>query len=369
MRLDWTAIEAELAGILGDTSELRLDRERLERSAREIAAGRLGPASNRLPRDPRPARRDDVDWLNEFSESRRADLQRLGEHALAAGRIAGAVLNGGMATRFGGVVKGVVEAIGGRSFIEIKRDQVRRAGEAPFVIMNSFATHAETLRHLDKRGINSAVLTFLQSVSLRLTPRGELFRDASGSLSPYAPGHGDFLDAIRSTGTLAALREAGVEVLVLSNVDNLGADLDPRVVGYHLAHGRPLTVELSQTLPGDVGGAPAWVDDRLEVVEGFRFPPGFDFAELPFMNTNTFVLSLDMLDQVYPLSWFYVEKRVDDRVAVQLEQLLGQVSSFVETAYLASPRTGRDCRFVPVKAPADLESLRRNPDLQGRVGA
>jgi hypothetical protein len=45
MQLDWGAIETELASMLGDTSELRLDRKRLERNAREIAAGRLGPAS------------------------------------------------------------------------------------------------------------------------------------------------------------------------------------------------------------------------------------------------------------------------------------------------------------------------------------
>jgi UTP--glucose-1-phosphate uridylyltransferase len=367
MRFDWPAIEAELAAIVGDTGDLRLDRERIEKSARDIAAGRLGPRSNRLPSDPRPARRDDVDWVSDFSESRRDELRKLGERALSRGRVAGAVLNGGMATRFGGVVKGVVEAIGGRSFIEIKRSQVRRAGEAPFVIMNSFATESETLRHLEKRGIGEGVLTFLQSVSLRLTPEGELFRDASSSLSPYAPGHGDFLEAVRSTGTLAALRDRGVEVLMLSNVDNLGADLDPCVVGYHLAHGLPLTVELSETLPGDAGGAPAWIGDRLEVVEGFRFPPGFDFARLPFMNTNTFVLSLEVLEAEYPLTWFYVEKRVDDRIAVQLERLFGEVSSFVETAYLASPRSGRDCRFFPVKTPADLESLRENPGLRAQI--
>ncbi len=367
MQLDWGAIETELTAMLGDTSELRLDRKRLERNAREIAAGRLGPASNRLPRDPRPASRGDVDWLNELSEARRDELRKLGESALARGQVAGAVLNGGMATRFGGVVKGVVEAVDGRSFIEIKRDQVRRTGGARFVIMNSFATHAATLRHLDEAGIRDGVSSFLQSVSLRLTREGELFRDAAGAISPYAPGHGDFVDAIRNTGTLSELREAGIEVLMLSNVDNLGADLDPCVVGYHLAHGRPLTVELSETLPGDVGGAPAWVDDRLEVVEGFRFPPDFDFARLPFMNTNTFVLSLELLEAEYPLTWFYVEKQVDGGIAVQLEQLLGQVSAFVETAYLASPRADRDCRFFPVKTPADLESLRDDPDLRERL--
>jgi UTP--glucose-1-phosphate uridylyltransferase len=367
MSFDWPALEAELAALLGDTGELRLDREHIDRKAAEIAAGRLGPESNWLSSEPRLARRDDIEWLHELSDSRRIELQTLGEQALAGGRVAGAVLNGGMATRFGGVVKGAVEVIDGRSFLEIKRDQVRRAGGGPFAIMNSFATHAATLGHLEARRITEGVVSFLQSVSLRLTPEGELFRDASGALSPYAPGHGDFLDAIRDSGILEALRAAGVDVLMLSNVDNLGADLDTRVIGYHLDHGLPLTVELAETLPGDVGGAPALVDGRLQVIEGFRFPPGFDFSHLPFMNTNTSVLSLEVLEREYPLTWFYVEKRVDGRAAVQLERLVGQLSAFVETAYLGSPRIGPDCRFFPVKTPADLEALRENPDLRQRL--
>jgi UTP--glucose-1-phosphate uridylyltransferase len=367
MRFDWPAIEAELGELLGETGELRVDRDHVEKSAREIAAGRLSLDSNRLPRKPRLARRDDVDWLNEFSESRRAELRTLGERAISGGRVAGAVLNGGMAMRFGGVVKGAVEAVDRRSFIEIKREQVRRAGRAPFVMMNSFATDAETLRHLEQRGITEGVRTFLQSVSVRLTSAGELFRDDSGSISPYAPGHGDFLRVVRASGTLDALRKSGIEVLMLSNVDNLGADLDPCVIGYHLAHGRPLTVELSETVQGDVGGAPAWVDGRLQVVEGFRFPAGFDFAQLPFMNANTFIMSLDLLESEYPLTWFYVEKRVGQRIAIQLEQLVGEVSAFVETAYLASPRTGPDCRFFPVKTQDDLDALQKDPDLRARL--
>jgi aspartate/methionine/tyrosine aminotransferase len=41
-----------------------------------------------------------------------------------------------------------------------------------------------------------------QSVSLRLTPVGGLFRDADGTLSPYATGHGDMSFAIRASGAL-----------------------------------------------------------------------------------------------------------------------------------------------------------------------
>jgi UTP--glucose-1-phosphate uridylyltransferase len=364
---DWAEIDRELRELLGDAADAALDRQHLEWGAREIAAGRLSNDSNRLTSDPQPARREDATWLDALPAERATELEQVGAQALREGRVAAAVLNGGMATRFGGVVKGTVDVIDGRSFLDIKRASARRRSPAPFVVMNSFATHAATLRHLDERGLREDTLPFLQSMSLRLTPEGELYRGADGALSPYSPGHGDFVDSIRSSGTLERLHESGIDTLLLSNVDNLFADLDPRVIGFHLSHGKPVTVELAETLPGDVGGAPAWVGERLCVVEGFRFPTGFDFESLPFMNTNTFVFSTGVLERDYPLTWFYVEKRVDGRRAVQLERLVGELSSFVETAFLASPRTGADSRFSPWKPPADREALRTSPELRARL--
>ena len=70
-----------------------------------------------------------------------------------AARVAVAVLNGGMATRFGGDVKGIIEAVGGRTFLEMKLAQARGFGRVPFLIMNSFATHARTLEFLAAHGL------------------------------------------------------------------------------------------------------------------------------------------------------------------------------------------------------------------------
>ena len=368
MRWDWDAIESELGRLLDGLEDLALDRERIESFAEEIRAGRLGAASNRLAVDPEPVSANGVERLEGLPDAECARYTELGRETLAGGEVAVAVLNGGMATRFGGVVKGVVEAIGERSFLELKLQQARAQGPVPFLVMNSFATHRPTLRFLAERGLQDDVLPFLQSVSLRLTPQGELFRDASGALSPYAPGHGDFLSALRDSGRLAELLERGVRVLTLSNVDNLGAQLDPLIVGYHLAHRRALTVELAETMGGDVGGAPARVGGRVRIVEGFCFPESFDFAQIRFINTNTFVMSLPALEKDYPLSWFYSEKTVNGGKAVQMERLIGELSAFVETAYLVTPRSGPRGRFFPVKTPEDLEALRRDRVLCERFG-
>ena len=283
-------------------------------------------------------------------------LVHKGQKAIDRGEVAAAVLNGGMATRFGGVVKGIVDAVDGRSFLEWKLLDAEQAG-VPMVVMNSFATD-ETTREFVSGLEVPPPLFFSQSVSLRLNRDGSLFADDEGNAVPYAPGHGDFLHSLRRDGVLAELRARGVRLVLLSNVDNLAARVDPAVVGAHLAGGRPVTLEVTAKAPGDTGGAPALVDGRPIAVEGFRFPRGFDQSRISVFSTNCFVFDLDALDRDYDLTWLYVEKEVDGRPAVQLEQLVNDVTRFQATTFLQVPRTGPQGRFFPVKTPADLEAAR-----------
>jgi UTP--glucose-1-phosphate uridylyltransferase len=371
MAIDWPEIQKDVdaqlerAGVVEHT-DVGLDRAQVEAHARAIAEGRLSKASNVVPAAVRLATHEHVESLERLDSKERDTLAERGREAIARGSVAVAVLNGGMATRFGGDVKGVIEAVRGRSFLEVKLAQARRFGAVPFLIMNSFATHARTREFLEARQLTDHTEVFLQSVSLRLTPDGDVLRDATGRVSLYAPGHGDFPGALRRSGMLSRLRARGIETLVLSNIDNLGAELDPLVIGFHLARGRPLTAEVAATVPGDVGGAPAFVGDDLQIVEGFRFPAGFDFSTVPYMATNTFALSLDLLAREYPLSWFYVEKSVDDRTAIQMERLVNELSSFVPTSYLATPRSGPTGRFFPIKTRDDLAALRADTQLVRR---
>ncbi len=371
MSFDWKTIESDVdeqlarAGVAGHPA-LALDRARIEAHARAIATGELSKAANALRGRVEAAGPEHVEAVERIPARERAELERAGREAIARGRVAVAVLNGGMATRFGGDVKGIVEAVGGRTFLEIKLAQARRLGPVPFLIMNSFATHARSLEFLAQRGLARDVDVFLQGVSLRLTPSGDAMQDDEGRVSLYAPGHGDFPEALVRSGLAARLAERGVETVVLSNIDNLGAELDPVLIGLHLARERALTAELAATLPGDVGGAPAFVNGRLEMVEGFRFQAGFDSRRLPFLATNTFAISLRLLAEGHPLSWFYVEKSVDGRTAVQMERLVNELSRFVETTYVATPRGGPTGRFFPIKTREDLERLRADAALVRR---
>jgi UTP--glucose-1-phosphate uridylyltransferase len=298
-------------------------------------------------------------------------LPDAGTQLLAGGRVALVLLNGGMATRFEGRVKGIVDALPGRSFLALQAQRLKRIGEqlgapVPLLVMNSFATEGPTLAHLERSewfGLDpDQVRLFRQSGAPRLGPDGRLHREADGSVSVYGPGHGDLLPSLRRTGALAWARERGVEYLLMANVDNLAADLDVRLLGAFAAWGSEMMVEAAPKAPEDVGGAPADVDGRTVIVESFAFPPGFDHASLPVFNTNTLWFRADAIDRDIPLRWYCVRKRVEDKTVVQFERLVGQASWFLDTAFVEVPRA----RFLPIKRPADLDAAR--PTLRAMFG-
>lgn len=360
-------VDAKTAAVL---ERFGFDEPLFESLRTRVASGELSSESNLVRGTIEPPRDGDVTQLPSPGNLRYDDVRSAGLEALSRGEVAQVVLAGGMATRFGGVVKAVLTAVDGKSFLEAKLLQTRAledvvGASVPVALMTSFATDETVRAHVEERRLDSP-LVFSQFVSLRLDAAGDLFRDADGRVSLYAPGHGDLYQALRRSGTLAALRDRGVRVVTVSNVDNLGARVDPVVVGAHLASGRPLTSEVARK-EGDMGGAPVRVDGKLQLVEGPRFPPSFDQDLVPVFNTNTTLFDLDALDREYDLSWLYVLKDVDGRRAVQLERLYHEASALVPTQYLEVPRRGPRGRFLPIKTPADLE--RAEGDLRELVSA
>jgi UTP--glucose-1-phosphate uridylyltransferase len=335
-----------------------------------VASGALSPESNVVRGSIEPPGPGDIARLPAPEQPSYDDTRDAGLDALARSEVAQVILAGGMATRFGGVVKAVLTAVDGKSFLEAKVVQTaaleqRLACRIPIALMTSFATDDAIRAHIADRRLGRH-LVFNQFVSLRLEASGDLFRDDAGRVSLYAPGHGDLFQALRRSGTLAELREAGARIVTVSNVDNLGARVDPVVVGAHLLAGKPLTCEVARK-EGDMGGAPVRVDGTLQMVEGPRFPPSFDQELTPVFNTNTALFDIDALDADYDLTWLYVQKSVDDRTAVQLERLYHEASALLSTQYLEVPRRGPRGRFSPIKTPADLE--RAQDDLRELISA
>lgn len=321
-------------------------------------------SDNHIRGEVRPPRPDDVIPLPPLGTSRRKQLEARGREALRTGLVGAVVLAGGMATRFGGVVKAGVEAVEGRTFLDLKLSDIARLAERedatiPIFVMTSFATHDEVeqlARALQTP--RAPIRCFPQYISLRMNPDGSLFREDDGTVSPYAPGHGDLTFALRRAGLLADFVQHGGHFLFMSNVDNLGATLDPAVIGAHLEAGQEITAEVVRKEPGDKGGAPARVDGVSQIVESFRFPEGFDQDAIPVFNTNSFVLDAHAIDRDHALTWFVVRKKVDGRDAVQFERLVGELTAHLPTAFLEVERSGPDGRFQPVKDPPELEHRR-----------
>jgi len=350
------AVDAETRAVL---DRFGFDAALFAELRERVRGGALSPESNVVRGELEPPAAEDLVLLPERGDDE--DARAAGLEALRAGRVATVVLNGGMATRFGGVVKGTVEVLDGRSFLELKLASTAAVAAAldasvPVAVMTSFATDAPTREFVAARRLPEP-LWFSQFVSLRLEQDGGLFRGSDGRPSPYAPGHGDVLAAIRRSGVLGRLRESGVRHVMVSNVDNLGARIDPAVVGMHLRGGRPVTAEVAEK-GGDLGGAPVRLDGRPQLLEAPRFPASFDQSRIPVFNVNTVTLDLDVLDRDYDLTWLYVEKSVDGRTAVQLERVFHEVTSFVPTTFLVVPRGGPRGRFFPIKTPEDLEASR-----------
>ena len=329
--------------------------EVLRRWAAGLGAG--PDDKNRLRGTVEPPRAGDVRDI--APDEARAFAER-GREAVARGELAVCVLAGGMATRMGGVVKALVELRPGLTFLELRLGEQRALQEkfgrrAPLWLMTSEPTEPGIAERLGAARDGYELATFEQFVSLRLAPGGGLFRDEHGEPSVYATGHGDLPDALRRSGLIARFLERGGRHVWIWNLDNIGARLDPAVLGFHLAHGGPLTVELVDKRGGDVGGGPVRHDGRPIICEHFRLPRGFDAATVPVFNTNTFLVSAEALAAL-AFDWSYVEvhKDVGGRPAVQFERLLGELSVALPPSFLRVPRDGAESRFVPVKDAADL---------------
>jgi len=336
------------------------DAAEFEELRRRLIDGTLTVAGNVVQGVVEPPLPSDLLPLPEPGDRGFAEAQSAGIDRLRAGTVAMVVLAGGMATRFGGGVKAVAEAIDGRSFLEVKLDETARLGEAlgveiPVALMTSFATDAVVRAHVAEKGLGDP-LWFCQTAAPRLRPDGSVFVADDGAASLYGPGHGDVLTSICSSGALAELQRRGVRTIVVSNVDNLGARLDPVVVGMHALAGTPLTVEVVAK-GNDTGGAPARVDGNPQLLEAMRFPPDFDQARIPVFNTNTSLIQLDTLAEPVELTWPVVEKNVDDERVVQFERLYHELSAHVPTTFLVVPRHGPRGRFLPVKEAADLAAI------------
>jgi UTP--glucose-1-phosphate uridylyltransferase len=292
-------------------------------------------------------------------------------------------LNGGLGTSMGMTrAKSLIEARDGLSFLDVIARQTlalraRHGIRLPLVLMDSYRTRADSLAALARHpGLAADVpLDFLQHREPRiraddLTP---VAWPADPDLEWAPPGHGDLYPALRSSGMLAALLDRGYAYAFVSNADNLGAVLDPRLLAWFAAENVPFAMEVVEGTEADRKGghiARRVADGRLVLRETAQAddPASFrDFGRWRFYNSNNLWVDLRALAALLDAGGGTIDlplivnrKRVDGAdpsspEVVQLESAMGAaIGAFDGARAVCVPRT----RFAPVKTTDDLLVLR-----------
>ncbi|HET7690110.1 MAG TPA: UTP--glucose-1-phosphate uridylyltransferase [Nocardioidaceae bacterium] len=295
-------------------------------------------------------------------------------------------LNGGLGTSMGlDRAKSLLPVRDGLTFLDIIARQVlalrkRYDARLPLVLMDSFRTREDTLAALAPYGdlaVDGLPLDFLQNKEpkLRSDDLTPVSWPADPSLEWCPPGHGDLYTALRGTGILKQLLDAGYERAFVSNSDNLGAVPDARVAGWFAQSGAPFAMEAVRRTESDRKGghlARRTSDGRAVLRETAQTLPEdlealADLARHRFANTNNLWFDLaavdaelDKRDGVLGLSLIKNTKTVDPSdptspEVIQVETAMGAAIEVFDGA--TAIEVGRN-RFVPVKTTNDLLVLR-----------
>jgi len=319
-------------------------------------------------RDIRPVSADEI-----------AEFDRLGEFE-AAGRRAlrhsvHIVLNGGLGTSMGLTgPKSLIPVRDSLSFLEIILRQSRDGG-VRLAFMNSFNTHAATQQALNALMPDKPPLLFLQHKFPKIL-RSDLSPanwPPNPELEWNPPGHGDVFLALAASGLLDALLADGFLYAFIANCDNLGARLNPALLGYFTDRDLPFMMEVAEKTPADIKGGhlARRRDGRLILREAAQCPKGEidafrDIRRYRYFNTNNIWIRLEEIRRlvarhgVIDLPLILNPKTLDPRDSgsppvFQVECAMGAAISLFEGASAVNvPRS----RFFPVKTCSDLLAVR-----------
>ena len=265
-----------------------------------------------------------------------------------------------------------------RTFVEIhlakSRKSSRRFGaEIPHIFTTSYMTHSAVRDHLECHALygyeGPVRLSPGRSIGLRLVPmvrdlrflweemqhqvldeqkqkvlesaRGGLiawaqsmeegsdYRDNLPSQCLHPVGHWYEVPNLLLNGVLSGLLkdQPQLRFLLLHNIDTLGANVDPAILGAHIESGATLTTEVIPRVVEDRGGGLARVDGRVRLVEGLAFPSERIEFDLSFYNSGTMWIDIDRLLRVFGLTRDDLESH--DRVAEAVRTLAARMPTYV----------------------------------------
>ncbi len=343
------AEESPLETLLAENG---FDAEEHERIREDLRRGRIGLAQNRLPASTRVEDVRSEGALDGVSGLSAAD-RREGERSLRAGEVAAVTFAGGVGSRWtkgAGAVKALnpFAKLGGkhRTFVEVhlaktSRTQRQFGAAVPHIFTTSYLTYgpiAERLAAEESYGYRGPLhLSRGRSVGLRFVPmardlrfaweetrqqtldeQSQKMRDSvraallhwaerAGEGSDYTDnlplqcmhptGHWYEIPNMLRNGLLGRLlaERPQLRTLLAHNIDTLGVDLDPALLGAHLRSGAGMTTEVIARRVEDSGGGLALVNSRPRLIEGMALPREDLGLELTFYNSNTFWVDIDRM--------------------------------------------------------------------------
>jgi hypothetical protein len=364
------------------------DRVQHEQIRGDLRGGRIGLVQNRLSATTTISDVEPGDVADAAAVP--SEVRRLGEEALAAGAVAVVSLAGGAGSRWtqgAGVVKALhpFAKLGDRhrTFVEVHLAKSRRAGRAygaplPHVFTTSYLTHAPIAAFLaseqDAAGRpygyeGPLLLSPGRAVGLRLVPMARDLRFAweetpqqvldeqaqkvreslHAALIGWALGAGEGSDYTDNTplqclhpvghwfevpnmlrnGVLARLlaERPQLQYLMLHNIDTLGADVDPALLGLHISRGDALTFEVIARRIEDRGGGLARVDGQLRLLEGLAMPREEAEFGLSYYNTLTCWINVDRMLAAFGLTRADLENEA--RVAAAVRALGARIPTYI----------------------------------------
>lgn len=288
-------------------------------------------------------------------------------------------LNGGLGTGMGlEEPKSLLKVKEGLTFLDIIARQSLLA-KVPLVFMNSFSTQAASRQYLaaypDLHQYNLPV-DFLQHKAPKINAQDASpavwAADPAHEWAP--PGHGDLYTALVTSGLLDTWLDAGYQYLFAANADNLGAVLDPKILGSFIEMGAPFMMEVTRRTSSDRKGGHLALNEHGSYIlrEIAQTPDAHldafqDIDRHKYFNTNNLWIHLPSLTRslhesggVLNLPLICNHKTVDPRnpastPVIQLETAMGSaIGVFPGAQAIQVPRT----RFAPVKTTDDLLVVR-----------